>query len=318
MSAPHSSAHAPSLLERLPQIRGKYREDVDLGKTTWFQVGGAAEVLFKPEDAADLAHFMRECPDDIPVTVLGVGSNLLIRDGGIDGVVIKLGRGFTDITVENERVEVGAGAMDVHVAEQAMQHGIAGLEFLSGIPGGIGGALAMNGGAYGSDVSQVLVEAEAVTPQGELHSFSRDELRYSYRHCGLLDASAKERRPLIFTKAVFLGSKQESNSIAERMMQIAGARETAQPIRSRTGGSTFKNPQGYKAWQLIDEAECRGLKIGGAQVSEKHCNFLINTGNATAADLENLGEEVRARVQRHSGIVLEWEIKRVGRHARSS
>lgn len=284
----------------------RLRENVDLSKTNWFRVGGPAQFLFKPSDAADLSQFLSLLPADVPVTVLGVGSNLIVRDGGIDGVVIKLGRGFAGIAANGACVVAGAAALDVNVAQVACDAGIAGLEFLAGIPGTIGGAVRMNGGAYGSDVAQVLISADIIERSGAQRTLSQRELGFSYRHSALSEGA-------IVVSALLQGQAGEASAIAERMREITSAREDTQPIRSRTGGSTFKNPEGGKAWELIDKAGCRGLSIGGAQVSEKHCNFLINTGEATAADLEALGEEVIRRVREHSGITLEWEIKRIGK-----
>lgn len=284
----------------------RLRQDVDLSKTNWFRVGGLAEWLFKPEDANDLAAFLALVPSTIPVTILGVGSNIIIRDGGLDGVVIKLGRGFTQMEVNGDVVTVGAACLDVNVAQFACENAIAGLEFLSGVPGTMGGAVRMNAGAYGSDVSQVLVEADVVLRDGTLCTLSKDELKFVYRNCGLPEG-------VIVTRAVLRGKIGDKEAIAARIAEINKMREETQPIRTRTGGSTFKNPPGYKAWELIDKAGCRGLKHGGAQVSELHCNFLINTGNATAADLETLGEAVRKRVRDMTGISLEWEIKRIGK-----
>jgi UDP-N-acetylmuramate dehydrogenase len=293
------------LLSKLPPVRGRYRANADLSKSNWFGVGGVAEVLFKPEDAEDLAVFLRGKPADIPVTVIGVGSNVIVRDGGIAGIVVRLGRGFVGCEVREAGIRTGAACLDIHVAELAADTGIAGLEFLSGIPGTIGGALRMNGGAYGCDISQVLVEAEAIDPQGVLHRLTPAELHYSYRHCGLPEG-------WIFTGCTLRGTVGDKAEIVARMAEIKTQRETSQPVRSRTGGSTFKNPEGHKAWQLIDAAGCRGLRRGDAQVSELHCNFLINHGSAMAADLEALGEEVRTRVYAQSGIMLEWDIKRIG------
>lgn len=295
-----------SIIDFLPEVKGQYRENADLAKVTWFQVGGKAEVLFKPSDEEDLAYFLSQKPSDVPVTIIGVGSNLLVRDGGIEGVVIRLGRHFAQVDINGENIVAGAGCLDVNVARFAMENSLAGLEFLVGIPGTVGGALAMNAGAYEKELKDVLVSAEAVDREGVLQNFTVDELRYSYRHSPLADG-------LIFTKAIFKCSKGDAKEISAKMDKISNARETTQPVRTRTGGSTFKNPPGKKAWQLIDEAGCRGLKVGGAQVSEMHCNFLINTGNATASDLENLGEEVRRRVKEKSGVELEWEIKRIGK-----
>jgi UDP-N-acetylmuramate dehydrogenase len=273
---------------------------------TWFRVGGPAEMLFRPADESDLADFLAALPADIAVTVLGVGSNLLVRDGGISGVVIRLGRGFADIETGVDEVSVGAGALDVNVALAAAQAGIAGLEFLSGVPGTIGGGFPTNAGAYGSEFKDVLISADAVDRGGRTHRVSAAELGFSYRHC-----SAPP--DWIFTSAIFRGIPGDRAAIAQRMAEIHGARGASQPVRARTGGSTFANPPGHQAWQLIDTAGCRGLARGGAMVSEKHANFLINTGNATAADIEALGEEVRRRVGDRFGIVLEWEIRRIGR-----
>ncbi len=322
-----------ALRERLPDVRGKYREGAELASTNWFRVGGQAEVLFKPADTQDLADFMKACPKEVPITVLGVGSNLIVRDGGLDGVVIKLGRGFAECSMEQERgqetaplvaegvrpiaqasrpeqgqlkIKVGAGCLDVNVATYAAQQGIAGLEFLSGIPGTMGGALMMNAGAYGDEIKDVLVLAELVTREGEVLTLSPEELRYSYRH-------SEAPEGCVFTGAVLQGHAGEPKEILARIDEIQTARAETQPIRSRTGGSTFKNPAGHKAWELIDAAGCRGMMLGGAQVSEKHCNFLLNTGDASAADLEALGDQVREKVKANSGIELEWEIKRIGK-----
>ena len=250
---------------------------------------------------------MQHCPADIPITILGVGSNLIVRDGGIDGVVIRLGKGFSTCAPgKDNTIIAGAGALSLHAAQTAQAHGLSGLEFLSGIPGTIGGALAMNGGAYGVETADILVEAQAIDPQGTLHHLTPDALGYSYRHSSLPDG-------WVFTGAILRGTPDDTNAIATRMETIAKERALSQPIRSRTGGSTFKNPPGKKAWELVDAAGCRGLTIGGAQVSQQHCNFLINTGDATAADLETLGEEVRRKVKAHCDITLEWEIKRIGK-----
>jgi len=287
-------------------FRERLRENVDLSRTNWFRVGGPAEWLFKPDDAKDLSAFLALLPPEIPVTVLGVGSNLIVRDGGIVGVVIKLGRGFVGAEVNDTTIKAGAGALDVNIALVACEHDLTGLEFLSGIPGTIGGAVRMNGGAYGSDISQVLVEAELVERSGKIRRLSNKDLAFVYRNSGLSDGA-------IVTSAVLKAHAGDKTDITRRMQEITTAREETQPVRSRTGGSTFKNPEGHKAWELIDRAGCRGLIVGGAQVSEKHCNFLINIGNATARDLEALGEEVRRRVHAQSGITLEWEIKRIGK-----
>lgn len=292
----------------LPQTRGRYRFGAALSKSNWFQVGGAAEVLFKPEDAEDLAYFLKEKPAEIPVTVIGVGSNLIVRDGGIDGVVIRLGRGFATMEHIGDTLTVGAGCLDVNVAHYSAECGVAGLEFLSGIPGTIGGALAMNAGAYGSEIKDVLVEVQVVTPQGEIKWVPPDSFHYAYRHAEIPEG-------WIFTAARLRGVMDDPLTIATRITEIQKAREQSQPIRERTGGSTFRNPEGQKAWQLVDAAGCRGLSIGDAQVSEKHCNFLINNGSATAAQIEELGEEVRQRVKAQSGVDLHWEIKRIGKPA---
>jgi UDP-N-acetylmuramate dehydrogenase len=294
------------LAATLPELRGKLKSGAALADLTWFRVGGPAEILYSPADEADLAYFMRETPADIPVTVIGLGSNLLVRDGGIAGVVIRLGRGFGEIKIEeNLRLRVGAAVPDVKVARAAADAGIAGLSFYRGIPGGVGGALRMNGGAHGRETKEVVVEVRAVDRKGEVHVLRVAELHYEYRHCGAPE-------DFIFTEALFQGEPGESAKILAEMDGIAAYREQAQPIKSRTGGSTFKNPPGNKAWQLIDAAGCRGLAVGDAKVSEMHCNFLINEGAATGADIEELGETVRARVKETSGVELEWEIKRLG------
>jgi len=295
----------PPLIERLPAVRGRYREQAGLSEVTWFRVGGPAEVMFRPADRADLADFLAAKPADVPVTVIGVGSNLLVRDGGLPGVVLRLGRDFAAIETDATELLCGAAALDGNVARAAQRAGIAGLEFLSGVPGTIGGALRMNAGAYGAELADVLVEAEVLDPSGELHRLSAAAMGLTYRHSGVPE-------DWIFLSARLAGRAGDRDQIARRIGEIKEARSTSQPLRSRTGGSTFKNPPGEKAWQLIERAGCRGLTRGGAQVSEQHCNFLINTGTASAADLEALGEEVRARVLAASGIALEWEIRRVG------
>ncbi|MGE5271684.1 MAG: UDP-N-acetylmuramate dehydrogenase [Thiohalocapsa sp.] len=298
------------LIDRLPKVRGRLTADAPIGPLTWFHVGGPAEMLFRPADRGDLADFLAALPADVAVTVIGVGSNLLVRDGGIAGVVIRLGRGFVEITPEGDpvgaTVRVGAGALDLNVALTAAEAGIGGLEFLSGIPGTIGGGFRTNAGAYGTEIKDVLVLAEAVDRDGAVHRATAAELGLSYRH-------STAPPDWMFTGAVFRGSPGDKEAIAARLGEIRAAREASQPIRARTGGSTFANPPGHKAWELIDAAGCRGLVRGGAMVSEKHTNFLINTGSATAADIEALGEEVRARVEARFGIVLDWEIRRIGR-----
>jgi UDP-N-acetylmuramate dehydrogenase len=296
-----------SLIYKLPKVRGSYREGAILAKTNWFGVGGPAEVLFRPEDVNDLSVFLKDKPEFVPVTVIGVGSNLLVRDGGIDGVVIRLGRGFTDITVEGNKVIAGTGALSFNVSMLAKSYGLTGLEFLVGIPGSIGGAIAMNAGAYGSEVSSVLIEAEVIDEHGQIHIVKPEDIGFIYRGNTMPDG-------WIFTKGTFRCEPGDPKIIEEKMNEISSKREATQPIKSRTSGSTFVNPIGLKkAWQLIDESGCRGLQIGDAVVSTKHCNFLINNGNATAADLELLGETVRKKVMEHSGIMLEWEVKRIGK-----
>lgn len=299
------------LCDRLPAVRGSYTEDAPLATMTWFRVGGAAEVLFLPADRDDLAAFLKGKPADVPVTVLGLGSNLLVRDGGVPGVIIRLGRAFATIEVEDTSLRVGAAALDRAIAMASRDAAIAGLEFLSGIPGTLGGALRMNAGAYGREMKDVVGEAEALDPHGNLKRLAASEIGFSYRHTDVPEG-------WIFTSAILLGEKGDATEIGRRIAEIAGAREETQPFRSRTGGSTFTNPEGAKAWELIERAGCRGLKIGGAAVSEKHCNFLINTGDATAAELEALGEEVRRRVREATGVELHWEIRRIGVPAESA
>ena len=295
----------PELKARLPQLRGRLLANQGLAELTWFRVGGPAQVLFMPEDDNDLAYALRNLPSDISLSVLGAGSNTIVRDGGIEGVVVRLGRGFNEVTVEaDNRVRAGTAALDVLVARAAQKAGIAGLAFLSGIPGTIGGALRMNGGAYGGETKDVMVEARGIDRAGNLRTYSNAEMGFAYRHCAVPD-------DVIFTSAVFQGRAGDPEAIAAEMDNIKQKREESQP-RNRTGGSTFKNPPGQSAWKLVDEAGCRGLRVGEAQVSELHSNFLINLGRATAADIETLGETVRARVKQKSGIELEWEIKRVG------
>lgn len=294
-----------SLIDRLPPVRGRYEEDVSLADMTWFRVGGPAEVLFRPADHDDLAEFLAARPAGVPITVLGVGSNVLVRDGGIRGVVIRLGREFARTEIEDTTVRAGAGTPDVAVALAARDAGVAGLEFLRGVPGTIGGALRMNAGAYGREITDVLIEATAVNFDGRTEHFTAEDLGFGYRKCSL-------GKDWIFTSAVLRGTTDTPGAIAARMEDISGERVESQPVKSRTGGSTFKNPPGQKAWELIDSAGCRGMSIGGAQVSRQHCNFLINTGDAMAVDLESLGEVVRARVAQESGVELEWEIVRVG------
>ncbi|MGP1396800.1 MAG: UDP-N-acetylmuramate dehydrogenase [Inquilinaceae bacterium] len=300
-----------TLIDRLPPVRGRITVNAPLAGVTWFRVGGPADILFKPVDAEDLATFLAGCPADVPVTVLGVASNTLVRDGGIPGVVIRLGRAFVDIAAADGQVTAGAAALDVNVARVAADAGLAGLEFLVGIPGTIGGALRMNAGAYGTEMKDVVDHAMALDRSGGAHRLSLPDLGFSYRHSGVDD-------DWIFTGVVLNARPGDRDAITRRMTEISTARGDTQPVRSQTGGSTFANPDGHKAWELIDKAGCRGLTIGGAQVSEKHCNFLINTGTATAADLESLGEEVRRRVREQFGIELRWEIRRIGIPAEGS
>jgi len=296
----------PDLRATMPELRGKLEANAPTAPLSWFRTGGPAQVLFTPADTADLAYFLQRLDPQVPVLVVGLGSNLLIRDGGWKGAVIRLGKGFAEVAVEpGLRVRAGAGAPDVKVARAAAEAGIAGLSFLRGIPGTIGGALRMNGGAYGGETKDVLVEAKAVTRNGELVSFTNAQMGFTYRHSSVPD-------DVIFTEALFEGRAGNPDEILAEMNAITDARSSTQPVNTRTGGSTFKNPPGRKAWELVDAAGCRGLRIGDAQVSEMHCNFLINHGSASAADIENLGEEVRRRVLEMSGVVLEWEIKRVG------
>jgi UDP-N-acetylmuramate dehydrogenase len=294
------------LLKHLPEVRGRLEADAPLADLTWFRVGGPAEVLFTPADEADLAGFLQATPRHVPVYPIGVGSNMLIRDGGVKGVVIRLGRGFGDISVENGyRVRVGTAVPDVRAARFAADNGIDGLTFLRGIPGTIGGALRMNGGAYGGETRDVLIEARAVDREGKIRVLSNADMKYSYRHCGAPE-------DLVFTQALLQGKPGVTEDILAAMDKITASREATQPVKSRTGGSTFKNPPNNKSWQLIDQAGMRGFAIGPAKVSELHCNFLINEGGATAAQIEELGETIRKRVKDSSGIDLDWEIKRIG------
>jgi UDP-N-acetylmuramate dehydrogenase len=300
------------LLQRLPRVHGRLEANAPLADLTWFRVGGPAEVLFQPADEADLGDFLKDTPIDVPIIVVGVGSNLLVRDGGVPGVVIRLGRPFMDVVPEGAmQLRAGTAALDVRVARVAADHGIDALTFLRGIPGTIGGALRMNGGAYGGETKDVLVEARGFNRKGELQVLSNVEMKYTYRHCGAAE-------DLIFTSALLRGRPGNKDEILAAMDKITESREATQPIKSRTGGSTFKNQPNHKSWQLIDAAGMRGYAIGPAKVSELHCNFLINEGGATAAQIEELGETVRARVMAHSGIELEWEIKRIGIEASAS
>ena len=294
------------LRTRLPELRGTLEANAPMAPLSWFRTGGPAEALFTPADEDDLAYFLARLPGDIPVLVVGLGSNLLVRDGGVPGVVIRLGKPFAEVSVEGgQRIRAGAGAPDVKVASTAAKAGIAGLTFFRGIPGSIGGALRMNGGAYGGETKDVLVEATGLTRTGERVTLANGDMGFTYRHSAVPD-------DVIFTQATFEGRPGDPATIQAEMNAITEARSSTQPVNTRTGGSTFKNPPGHKAWQVIDAAGCRGLRVGAAQVSELHCNFLINHGGASAADIEALGEEVRRRVREHSGVELEWEIKRVG------
>lgn len=293
------------LTTRLPHVRGRYTENAPLGQYTWFKVGGAAEVLFKPADIKDLSAFLARKAFDIPVTVIGMGSNLLVRDGGVPGVVIRLGKEFARISVSGTQIIAGAGALDLNVALTAEQKTIAGFEFLSGIPGTVGGAMRMNAGAYGSEIKDLLVSATALDGGGNIHQMSSDDMGFGYRCTSVPD-------DWIFVEATFKGRRESQKEITRRMTQIKAAREATQPVRGATGGSTFANPTNGDAWKLIEQAGCRGLTRGGAMMSEKHCNFMINTGEATAADLEGLAEDVHSRVLEQTGVDLVWEIRRIG------
>ena len=293
------------LKARMPELRGRLMANQSLGEFTWFRVGGPAQVFFAPESEADLAYFLAHLPAEIPVTVIGVGSNLIVRDGGVEGVVIRLGRGFNNIDADEDTIKAGAAALDKRVAEAAAAAGIGGLEFYFGIPGTIGGALRMNAGANGGETKDVLVLATGVTRAGAIVTLNNAAMGFRYRGN---DADPS----IVFTSALYRGQITDAESIRARMAEVQHHRETAQPIREKTGGSTFKNPEGHSAWKLVDAAGLRGFAVGDAQVSQMHCNFLINRGNATAADIEQLGETVRERVKTHSGVMLEWEIKRIG------
>jgi UDP-N-acetylmuramate dehydrogenase len=304
MSFPDIAAELKALA---PALRGRVAANAPIAETTWFRTGGPAELLFSPVDEEDLAYALSALPPTIPVTTIGLGSNLIVRDGGVEGLVIRLGgRAFNAIDImEESRVVAGAAAPDQFVAKAAAIAGVAGLAFLRGVPGSVGGALRMNAGAHGGETKDVLIEAHGVDRSGARHVFSNADMGFSYRH-----SSAPE--DVVFTRAAFQGTRGDPAEIEAEMERITRAREASQPIREKTGGSTFKNPPGHKAWELIDRAGCRGLTLGDAQVSTMHCNFLINRGKASAADLEALGEEVRRRVLEASGVQLEWEIKRIG------
>jgi UDP-N-acetylmuramate dehydrogenase len=289
----------------MPELRGRLIANQPMADITWFRVGGPAQAMFSPADEDDLAYFLAHLPAGIPVTTVGVGSNLLVRDGGIEGVVVRLARGFNGTKIEGNLIRAGAAVPDVRLAQAAADAGLSGLAFYRGVPGTVGGALRMNAGAYHRETKDVLVEARAVDRTGKRHVLSNADFGFSYRH-------SQASKDLVFTEAVFRGAPGDKAAIQAEMEKITEAREATQPIKSRTGGSTFKNPSGKKAWRLIDAAGCRGLVVGDAQVSELHCNFLINRGNASAADIEALGEEVRRRVRENSGVELEWEIVRLG------
>ncbi len=296
----------PAIRDAAPELRGRLSANEVLAPITWFRVGGPAQVLFSPADEADLAYFLSSIDPALEVRVIGLGSNSLIRDGGVPGIMIRLGRGFSQVEVEEGgRLRAGTAVPDVKLARAAADAALSGLSFFRGIPGGLGGALRMNAGAYGGETKDALLSVRAVDRQGRVHEVPAGELGMSYRHSGAPE-------DWIFTEALFQGQPGDRDEILAAMNQITESRESTQPVKSRTGGSTFKNPAGQKSWQLIDKAGCRGLRVGGAQVSEMHCNFLINTGDATASDIETLGETVRARVLETSGVALDWEIKRVG------
>ncbi len=307
MNAPGAGSGGAGALPPMPPVRGKLTPHAPLDKLVWFKSGGPADWLFEPADLDDLTTFLAHLPEDTPVMAIGLGSNLIIRDGGVPGVVVRLGKAFSTVEVRRDHVlECGGGAPGILVASTARDAGIAGLEFLRGIPGTVGGFVRMNGGAYGREVADILIDCDVVLPDGNCVNIPKADLEYSYRHSRLPEGA-------IVVAARFQGTPGDPAVIGAEMDRIAAEREASQPLRSKTGGSTFKNPAGKKAWQLVDEAGCRGLAIGGAQVSAKHANFLINTGEATSADIEGLGEEVRRRVAEKTGVSLEWEIKRVGR-----
>jgi UDP-N-acetylmuramate dehydrogenase len=293
------------IINRLPQVRGKYRQNANLAKMCWFQVGGSIDVLYQPADLEDLSFFMANLPADISYFVFGVGSNMLIRDGGFKGVAIRLGREFNYLNINDREITAGAAVLDLNFALLCCEAGLKGLEFLSGVPGTIGGALAMNAGAYGREIKDVLLSAKAVGRSGEVRTFAAQEIGYKYRGKALDES-------WIFVEGLFKGEEGDKQEIKSKIDDIQQQRQSTQPVKTRTGGSTFKNPDHISAWKLIDEAGCRGLKIGGAQVSEMHCNFIINNGDATALDLENLIKEIKTRVYAKSNVMLEEEIKIIG------
>ena len=294
-----------SLVRKLPLVRGLYRENVILAKSNWFNVGGAAEIVFKPKDVEDLIYFIKNKPNNISYTVIGCGSNLIVRDKGIKGVVIKLGREFTNCAKENNQIVAGAGCLSYNLSIYARDNLIGGLEFLSGIPGTVGGNLAMNAGAYGNDISSILIKAQAIDDEGNIHILNKSDMGYIYRGNNIPES-------WIFTRAIFEGFSDSYDNIEQKIQDISKKRKETQPVREKTSGSTFKNPDKFKAWQLIDEAGCRGLRVGGAVVSDMHCNFLINDQSASASDIENLGKEIKKRVKEKFNIDLEWEIKIIG------
>ena len=300
----------PDLRAAMPGLRGALAGNAPIAHFSWFRTGGPAQVLFEPENESDLCYFLARLDPATPVLVLGAGSNILLRDGGIEGVVIRLGKAFQSLDIEGLTLRAGAAVPDVKLASAAAKAGIAGLSFFRGIPGSVGGALRMNAGAYGAETKDALVSCLGVNRRGEIAELAKADMGFTYRHCSVA-------ADVIFTSAVFAGSRGDPQAILAEMAEITKGRSETQPVNTRTGGSTFKNPPGQKAWELIDKAGCRGLAIGDAQVSELHCNFLINRGKASAADLENLGELVRARVKETSGVTLEWEILRVGKHPSS-
>lgn len=301
-----NASFSARLMDRMPAVRGALKEHASLAGLTWFRVGGPADILFRPEDSDDLAHFLAHRPLDAPMTIIGAGSNLLVRDGGVRGIVIHLGSGFSPVEVlEANRIRAGSGASDQAVADTALAAAIGGFEFLSGIPGTIGGALRMNAGAFGGEMKDVVIEVRALDPSGRLHTLSGAEMGFSYRHSDIPE-------DWFFIDALLQGKSDDSSAIQKRMADIKSARDKTQPVRGRTGGSTFANPEGAQAWKLIEDAGCRGLRIGDAMVSELHCNFLLNVGDAKASDIEALGEEVRRRVKEKTGYELRWEIRRIG------
>jgi UDP-N-acetylmuramate dehydrogenase len=306
MTATPQNLTTPEWINDLPRVRGTYKYEFNMGDICWFRVGGPADVVFLPADEADLASFLAKLPADIPVHIIGAGSNTLVRDGGVRGVVVRLTSSLSQIQQTGDTMlKAGAGALDIRLSHTALDAGLSGLEFYRGIPGAIGGAVAMNAGAYGGETAERLVRVEGLSRDGKRVVLTTDELGLAYRHNGYDDF-------IVYTAAHFEAVVGDKETIRAAMLEISSKRETSQPIKSRTGGSTFKNPEGLKSWQLIDQAGCRGARVGGAQVSELHCNFLINHGTATADDLETLGDMVRDKVRQNSGVELQWEIRRIG------